>query len=544
MRTCTLVLALCALVTSPVSGATFDLSKSTVLEIQAAMDAGALTAEKLTQLYLARIAAYDQTGPKLNTVITLNAKALETARALDAERKARGPRSPLHGVPILLKDNFDTTDLPTTGGSKALKGTVAPDDAFTVAKLRAAGAIILAKANLDEFARGGTGTSSLGGQTLNAYVLTHSPGGSSAGTGAGVAAVFAQMGTGTETGSSIRSPSSNNNLVGISPSEGLVSRDGIIPISFTLDRAGPMARNVTDAAVMLDVMAGIDPADLTTKRAAGMKPAKGYVPFLDRHALKGARIGVLRDLATAGAEFRDCLAVFDVAVADLKKAGAILIDPFSTGMDLGAVLRDVNLSDAEYKAGLNAYFATRGGTIPVATLGDLIANGGHLGRLKETYARSNAYGSMDTNADYLARLEGREMVRRVMNELIDKYALDAVVYPHHLRPIQSIAEAAPNGGETSTGSGSGGGENARPGGSARLSTVTGFPTVIVPAGFTVDGIPLGVEFFGKLFTEGRLIALAYAYEQASRHRRLPAATPALPGETFEYNAPTLARAFE
>ena len=542
MKTFPIVLSLCALFVARAASKTFELSTATVLEIQAAMDAGVLTSEKLTQLYLARIAAYDQAGPKLNTVITLNPKALETARALDAERKAKGPRSALHGVPIFLKDNFDTADLPTTGGSRALKGTVAPDDAFTVAKLRAAGAVILAKANLDEFARGGSGTSSLGGQTLNAYVLTHSPGGSSAGTGAGVAAVFAQMGTGTETGSSIRSPSSNNNLVGISPSEGLVSRDGIIPISFTLDRGGPMARNVTDAAVMLDVMAGIDPADLTTKRAAGKKPVKGYPSALDKNALKGARIGIMRDLATPNPDFSDCLAVFETAVADLKKAGAILVDPLSTGLDLNALLRDVSLSDPEYKAGLNAYFATRGATIPVATLSDLIANGGHLGRLKETYARSNAFGALDTNVDYLAKLQGREVVRRLMTELMERYSLDALVYPHHLRPIQSIAEAAPNGGETPFPAG--GGENARPGGSARLSTVTGFPTVIVPAGFTADGSPLGVEFYGPLFTESKLIALAYAYEQATQHRRLPTATPSLPGETLEYDEKTLARAFK
>lgn len=541
-RLSSLLLAALVAVTPVFAKKTFDLSTATVLDIQAAMDAGALTSEKLTELYLARIAAYDQTGPKLNTIITLNAKALETARALDAERKAKGPRGPLHGVPIFLKDNFDTTDLPTTGGSLALKGTVAPDDAFTVAKLRAAGAVILAKSNLDEFARGGSGTSSLGGQTLNAYVLTHSPGGSSAGTGAGVAAVFAQMGTGTETGSSIRSPSSNNNLVGISPSEGLVSRDGIIPISFTLDRAGPMARSITDAAAMLDAMAGIDPADLTTKRGAGKKPAKGYLPYLDKNALKGARIGVLRELATPGPDFKDCLEVFEAAIADLKKAGAILVDPLPTGLDLTAVLRDVNLSEPEYKWGINAYFATRGSTIPVKNLTELIATNGYLGRLKENYTRSDAVGVMDTNTDYIAKLEGRDVVRRLMTELMDKYALDALVYPHHLRPIQSIAEAAPNRGATAAAGG--GGENARPGGSARLSTVTGFPTVIMPAGFSADGIPLGIEFFGKLFTEPKLIALAYAYEQAAPHRQLPKATPGLPGEKFDYDDRTVARAFE
>ena len=543
MKTRLLALALAALCPALASAKIFDLSTATVLDIQEAMNAGALTSEKLTELYLARIAAYEQAGPKLNAIITLNPKALETARALDAERKAGGPRSPLHGVPILLKDNYDTADLPTTGGSLALKGTVAPDDAFTVAKLRAAGAIILGKANLDEFARGGTGTSSLGGQTLDPYELSHTPGGSSAGTGAGVAAVFAQMGTGTETGSSIRSPSNNNNLVGISPSEGLVSRDGIIPISFTLDRGGPMARSVTDAAAMLHVMAGIDPADLTTKRAAGKKPAAGYLGALNKDALKGARIGIFRDLATPGPDYAANLAVFEAAVADLKKAGALLIDPLTTGTDFQAVLRDVNMSDPEYKAGINAYFATRGATIPVKNLTELIANGGYLGRLKDNYIKCDAFGPMDTNADYLAKLEGREVVRRVMNELMDKYALDAVVYPHRLRAVPTIAEAAPDKGNSVVpGERS---ELTRSGSSARLSTVTGHPTVIVPAGFTPDGMPLGIEFFGKLFTEAKLIGLAYAYEQATHHRKLPASTPPLPGEKFDYETrPSVARAFE
>ena len=526
-----LCLAAFVLVSSGATAKTFELSTATVLDVQQAMSAGALTSEQLVKLYLARIEAYDQAGPKLNTIITLNAAALDTARALDAERKISGPRSPLHGVPLFIKDNFDTADLPTTGGSLALKDTVAPDDAFTVAKLRAAGAIILAKANLDEFARGGTGTSSLGGQTLDPYVLDRSPGGSSAGTGSGVAAAFAQAGTGTETGSSIRSPSSNNNLVGISPSEGLVSRDGILPISFTLDRGGPMARNVTDAAVMLDIMAGLDPADLTTKRAAGKKPAKGYLGSLDKDALKGARIGVLRDLATPGEEFSGCLAVFETAVKDLSKAGAILVDPVSTGTDLTALLRDVNMSDAEYKFGLNAYFATRGGTIPFKDLTGLIATKSYLGRLKDNYIRCDSLGSMDTNMDYLAKLEGREVVRRLITDLMEKYSLDALVYPHHLRPIQTIAEAVPNGGATAAG---GGGANARPGGSARLSTVTGFPTVIVPAGFTPDGMPLGLEIYGPLFTEAKLIGLAYAYEQATQHRKLPASTPSLASEKFDY----------
>src|SRR5258708_10483483 len=228
--------------------ATFDLSTSSIADINAAFDAGALTSEKLIELCLARIKAYDQTGPRINAVITLNPKAIETARALDAERKAKGPRSPLHGVPVMLKDNYNTFDLPTTGGSKALVGNQPANDASVVARLRAAGAIILAKVNMSEFARGGVSFSSLFGQTYNPYDLTRTPGGSSGGTGASVAALFAIAGTGSDTGQSTRSPASANNLVGFRPSIGLIGRTGIMPNSYTQDTAGPMTHYVADRA--------------------------------------------------------------------------------------------------------------------------------------------------------------------------------------------------------------------------------------------------------------------------------------------------------
>ena len=241
------------------AAAELDLATATVLDLQEAYDAG-LTSERVVEVYLKRIEAYNQAGPKLNAILTLNPRALEIARELDAERKATGPRSPLHGVPFLVKDNYDTFDMPTTGGAKALAGLTPPRDAFTVARLRSAGAIILAKTNLDEFARGATGTSSLGGQVLNPYNLAKIPGGSSGGSAVGVTTLMGWIGLGTETGSSIRNPSTKANLVGFSPSQGLVSRGGIIPISITYDRAGPMTRNVTDAAVAMSVMAGTDAA--------------------------------------------------------------------------------------------------------------------------------------------------------------------------------------------------------------------------------------------------------------------------------------------
>lgn len=508
--------------------ATFDLGTSTVLEIQAAMDAGKLTSEQLTRLYLARIEAYDQKGPSLNSVLSLNARALEMARDLDKERKEKGPRSVLHGVPIVIKANIDMADLPTTGGSLALKDCLPPDDAFTVARLRGAGAVILAAVNLDEFARGGTGTSSLGGQTRNPFGLDHIPGGSSAGTGAAVSGIFAQGGLGTETGSSVRSPSNNNSLVGISPSEGLVSRDGVIPISLTLDRVGPMARNVTDAAAMLSAMAGVDGADLVTLKSAGKKPAGGYLPFLDAKRLKGARLGVLWQLNGTGPEHQAALDLFKKALADLKKAGAILVDPVAPDTDLWALLRDVNMSDDEYKWGLNAYLATRRGTVPVKNLTELIATGKYLGRLKARYIECDAEPRMEDNPEYTAKVKGRAVAREVVTGMMDRYALDALVYPHRTQPIPTIAEAAPNQGNTAVA------EPRARGSSARLSTVTGYPTVIVPCGFTPDGLPLGIEFTGRLYAEPTVIGLAYAYEQQTRHRKSPATTPALPGEKLDY----------
>lgn len=523
-----LVCILALSVVSAARAATFDLATSTVLDIQAAMDAGKLTSEQLTRLYLARIDAYDRKGPSLNTVLSLNARALEMARALDQERKAGGPRSVLHGVPVVIKANIDVVDLPTTGGSLALKDCLPPDDAFVVARLRDAGAIVLAAVNLDEFARGGSGTSSLGGQTRNPYHPDRIPGGSSAGTGAGVSGVLAQGGLGTETGSSVRSPSNNNGLVGISPSEGLVSRDGVIPISLTLDRVGPMARNVMDAAAMLTAMSGLDAGDPVTLKAAGKKPPGGYLPFLDAQRLKGARLGVLWQLNGDGPEHQPALELFRKALADLKKAGAVLVDPVVPETDLWALLRDVNMSDEEYKWGLNAYLATRRGTVPVRNLTELIATGKYLGRLKRRYEDCDAKPRMENNPVYTSKVQGRAVARELVTSLMDRYALDALVYPHRTQPIPTLAEAAPNQGNTPVA------EQRARGSSARLSTVTGYPTVIVPCGFTPDGLPLGIEFTGRLYAEPTVIGLAYAYEQQTQHRRTPASTPALPGEHFSY----------
>ncbi|MDP3071353.1 MAG: amidase family protein [Opitutaceae bacterium] len=518
--------------------ATLDLETATILDLQKAYAAG-VPSEKIVEIYLKRIAAYDQAGPKLNSILFLNPNALAEARALDAERKAQGPRSLLHGVPVVLKDNFDTFDMPTTGGSKALKDSKPLYDAFTVKKLRAAGAIFIAKTNLDEFARGATGTSSLGGQTLNPYNLEKIPGGSSAGTGAAVAALFAQIGTGTETGSSIRNPSTKNNLVGFSPSEGLVSRQGIIPISITYDRGGPMARSVTDAAIMMSVMAGTDAADLFTLNSLGRVPADNYLGALKKDGLKGARIGVLRDLMGSEEADQPALALVDAAIKVLKDQGATVLDPMPTGANLWQMARETTTGTGEYRQAIDSYFAARGTATPVRNLTELIASGGYLGRLKKMYEDSNAVGEMTTNPDYIGKIKARWLLRAHVAEVMKHWQLDAVVFPHETKPARTIADAVPNKGATAVAGGEAA-NNRVPGTGNRLSTATGLPTIVVPIGFNSDGVSVGLEFLGQLYDEATVIRLAYAFEQAAPNRKLPTTTPLLGIEKITYGETTVA----
>ena len=524
------VAGIVALGAQPLSAAVLDLETATILDLQKAYDAG-LPSEKVVAAYLKRIQAYDQAGPKLNAIITVQPKALEIARALDAERKAKGPRSLLHGVPILVKDNYDTYDMPTTGGSKALAGSAPMYDSFTVNKLRAAGAIILAKTNLDEFARGATGTSSLGGQTLNPYNVAKIPGGSSAGSGAGIAALFGQVGLGTETGSSIRNPSTKNNLVGFSPSEGLVSRQGVIPISITYDRSGPMARSVTDAAIVMSVMAGTDAADLFTLNSLGHAPENNFLPALKKDGLKGKRVGVLRELFGKDPEDKPAVDIIEAALKVLKEQGATVIDPMPSGVPLWEMLRETNTGTGECKQALNTYFAARGAATPIKNVGELLASGGFLGRLKKGYEDCNAVGEMTYNADYIGKIKGRWLMREHMMGLMQHWQLDAVVYPHETKPARTVAEAAPDKGNTVVPDS----ERTRiVGNGNRLSTVTGLPTIVVPAGFNTDGVGVSLEILGKLYDEATVVSLAYAYEQAAPHRKLPSTTPLLGVEKITY----------
>ncbi len=529
LRTACLALALaCSGALLP--AAELDLNTATVLDLQKAYDAG-LTSERVVEAYLKRIAAYDQAGPKLNSILLVHPDALKIARELDAERKARGPRSPLHGVPIVVKDNYDTFDLPTTGGAKALAGTTPGRDAFTVARLRAAGAIILAKTNLDEFARGSTGTSSLGGQVLNPYNLAKIPGGSSGGSGVAVASLMGWIGLGTETGSSIRNPATKANLVGFSPSEGLVSRGGIIPISITYDRAGPMTRNVTDAAIAMSVMAGTDAGDLFTYQGLGHTPSDNYLSSLRKDGLKGARIGVVRELFGKDAADAPAVALIDAAIAKMKAEGAVILDPLPVNADLWTILRETNYGRFENRAALELYFALRGPAFPIKTIPDLLANGGILGRLETRYAEEQAADDLTGSNAYLGLYKGRAVARQFIHELMDRWQLDALVYPHETKPVRTIAESVKDGGNTPLPEG--GGATAAGTGN-RISTVTGLPTLTVPAGFNTDGVPVGIEFIGRRFSEATILKIAYAYEQAHPQRKLPPTTPPIGFEKLIY----------
>lgn len=501
-----------------------DFDGATIADLNAAFKAGTLTSEQLVQACIARIEAYDDHGPKINAVITLNPKALETARALDAERKSRGPRSPLHGIPVVLKDNFDTVDMPTTGGSILLEGSLPPDDAFVVKKLRDAGAIVLAKVNLSEFASGGA-HSSLGGQTLNPHDLTRTPSGSSGGTGAAIAAAYAPLGLGTDTGGSIRGPSTSNGIVGLKPTHGLLSRDGIIPLALTFDTGGPMTRSVYDIAVSLGIMTGVDPADAATQKSKG-KFETDYTQYLKSDALKGARIGIARDFLGADP---DVDWVVEAALDSMRLAGATIVDVrYPKWLLDGKGEFYSAIRYPEFAAQIADYLATVSPRYP-KNIEQLIARSNQVKSLRpdgagpnpgrwNLFKREAGAGKLDDYRYRSVHDQGLAMVRTVVEGIIAAEKLDAIVYPTSpRRPALLAAPPSEGGGMASA---------------TNIANLTGFPDLIVPAGFTADDLPVGLSFFGPAFSEPKLLALGYSFEQATHARRLPVNTPALPGQTL------------
>ena len=529
MRTTLRLLAIAVafvVATWPASAAkSIEFDAATIADINRAFDAGTLTAERLVQLCLARIEAYDRHGPSLHAVMTLNPKAIETARALDAERKAKGARSPLHGIPVVLKDNYDTADMPTTGGSVLLEGSVPREDAFLVKRLRAAGAIVLAKLNMSEFASG-PARSSLGGQSLNPHDLTRTPSGSSGGTGVAIAAAYAPLGLGTDTGGSIRGPSTSNGIVGLKPTHGLLSRSGIIPLSLTFDTGGPMARSVADVAAALGVMTGVDPADEATKKSEG-KFERDYTKYLKADALKGARIGVARDFLGADP---DVDWVIDASLDAMRKAGASIVDVHYPKWLLDAKQEFYNaIRRPEFHAQIAEYLKTTGPDYP-KTLEQMIERASRFNAVRADGAAPNPgrwtlfkreveSGTLDDYRYTSVLTHGLPMVRAAVEGLLAAQKLDAIVYPTSSRRPAIIADSGAPGG--------GGAPSA-----TDIANLTGFPDLIVPAGFTGDNLPVGISFFGPAFSEPKLLALGYSFEQATHARRRPIHTPARPGEAI------------
>lgn len=522
---------LLAIMTLPANSAaeTLDLTSATIGDLNKAIDAGTLSSEKLVELSLARIAAYDETGPAINAVLHLNPNAKARARELDDERARTGRRSPLHGIPIVIKDNLDTADMPTTAGSFMLKDSVPPDDAFLVQKLRGAGAIILAKLNMSEFASGGA-MNSLDGPTYNPHDPARTPSGSSGGTGAAIAAAYASVGLGTDTGGSVRGPSSANGIVGLKPTHGLLSRDGIVPLALSFDTAGPMARSVYDVAVALGVMAGIDAADPATTKSNG-RFETDYTQYLEAQALRDARIGVARDFMGSDEEVDW---IVEAALEAMRDAGAEVVDiklPEWLMTSRGKFYRAIRYR--EFRSQIADYLATTGPDYP-KTLEELVKRSKTLTARREDGVIPNPgrwqlmldeveSGEL-TDYEYVAvRNHALPLVRGIIAGLMASEELDAIVYPtSHIRPQRADPDPDPSGAP-------GGG-----GSPVTIANLTGFPDLIVPAGFTGRGLPVSISFLGTAFSEPRLLALGYAFEQRTRARRLPTTTPALKGERINY----------
>lgn len=504
---------------SPHPGAPSAADAPTIADLQHAMSSGRLTAVALARRYLKRIEEIDRRGPRLNAVIELNPDALEIARELDRERKSKGPRGPMHGIPILIKDNIDTHDrMTTTAGSLALAGSIAPRDSFLAGRLRAAGVVILGKTNLSEWAnfrgsRSISGWSGRGGLTHNPYVLDRSPSGSSSGSAAAASANLCAAAIGTETDGSIVSPSSYCGVVGLKPTVGLVSRSGIIPISASQDTAGPMARTVADAAALLGAMTGVDPRDPATAASAGKAPP-GYTRFLNAGALRGARIGVARNFFGWHPRIDR---VMEAALEAMRGRGAVLVDPASLPSRQGLGDGEHLVMLYEFKAGLNAYFASLGPGAPVRSLQDLIAfNEKNRERElpffgQEILVDAEGKGPLTDQAYLDARARALKWAREDgIDEVMDKHQLDAIVAPT-TGPAHTFDLISGDRGL---------------GGSSTYAAVAGYPSITLPAG-DIFGLPVGISFFGRAWTEPKLIALSYDFEQATRARRAPRYLPTL-----------------
>lgn len=462
------------------------------------------TFKQTMQRYLDVIAQMDQKGAKLNSIITLNPNALAEAEAADLEFKKTGQLKSLQGVPVLLKDNVDTANLLTTGGSISLKDNVPTSDGFIAEKLKEAGAIVIAKTNLHEFAVWGETRSSILGQTLNPYDLTKTPGGSSGGTGASVAANFGIIGIGTDTINSIRSPASANSLVGLRPTIGLVSRAGIIPYSFTQDTAGPITRTVEDAAKTLNVLVAYDPADPITALAKNLKV--DYTQALKKEGLKDKRIGVLNSFFGQESVHESTNIMIRNAIGQMQKSGARIIE-LAEPINADSLVNQVSVHLYDLEEDLNTYLVDHPKQKPVKNLEALIQSGQFDAGIKANIEKAVTLSK--TSDEYKKRLMLREKLQKEVQSLMQKHQLDAIVFPHQKRLVATVGES----------------QVERNG---VLGSVTGFPSIVVPAGFSPQtktaalGVPVGIEIFGQPLSESTLIEIAYAYEQNFPMRKKPA----------------------
>ena len=514
MRPCLTLVALFAMASAcgPPRSATentdFEVAEATIPALQDAMAAGQVTSVQLVDSYLARIEAYDRMGPALNTIIRLNPLARDQAAALDTERAAGTVRGPLHGIPVLMKDNYDMDWMPTTGSSLALAGLRPGDNAFQVKRLLDAGAVILGKTNLHELAAGITTISSLGGQTRNPYDPARNPGGSSGGTGAAVAASFAAVAWGSDTCGSIRIPASVHNLFGLRPTKGLSSIDGILPLSHSQDTGGPLARTVTDLAIALDATVGPDSADPATAILEGRDTPDFQAALdgvaLDGAALDGVRIGVLETWVPEQGSAGSVTRVIRDALAEMEEVGATVVDVTIPGMD--DLLSNTGLIDFEFKFDLMDYLAGVPDA-PVSSLEEILEAGLHHEALDGNFRRRSERAARES-PELDETLERRRVLTAAVVDLLDREDLDALAYPT-MRQETALIGAAPTGA------------------TCFLSAHTGLPALTIPAGFTERGLPVGLELLGRSLDDARLVAFAFAYESAAPKRRPPLRTPPL-----------------
>ena len=508
----------------PTAPAPFRIEEATIAQVQAAIGARRLTCRALVRQYLARIEAYDKRGPAINAIVVINPHALDEANELDRRFAASGPIGPLHCAPAIVKDNFETIGLQSADGSLSLQGFVSNRDAFLVRRIKAAGAIVLAKSNMAEFAFTPyeTVSSILPGYTKNPYALDRVTAGSSGGTAAAVAANFGLIGLGTDTGNSIRGPASHQALVGIRSTMGLTSRSGVAPLSLLADIAGPITRTVEDAAAVLTVVAGPDPDDpitidgspLATQFAPGGRPVSvptSYAAPLTRDGLRGARIGVLRQAYERESTDAEIVRVFTAAMEAMRAAGAIIVDPVK--VDLEQIRRAQSAGTCGgFKYDINRYLAQQGDRVPVHSLEEIIRSRRfHPSvQLRLQQAQDGSDNGPETPACQ-AESAYRAQVRGAVAKAMDEGKLDAMVYPTWSNPPRLIGDLNTPHGDNSQ----------------FFSPTTGFPAITVPMGYTREVLPAGITFFGRAWNEATLIRLAYAYEQATKHRRAPASAPAL-----------------